>query len=74
MDDKFAKDYPEMFDMFLDMYNRINELEYHNANLRYQLEQYEKIELANETIRKFVFDNMSVINYMGKYLKDIGAI
>ncbi len=74
MDDKFAKDYPEMFDMFLNMYNRINELEYQNANLRYQLERYEKTELANGAMRKFVNDNMFVINYMDKYLRDIGAI
>lgn len=74
MDDKFVKDYPEMFDMFLNMYNRINELEYQNAKLKYYLERYEKAELANGATRKFVNDNMFVINYMDKYLKDIGAI
>ena len=74
MDDKFAKDYPEMFVSILDMYNRINELEYQNAKLKSQLEKFENIELANSTVRKFVFDKMFVINYMDKYLKDIGAI
>lgn len=74
MDDKFAKDYPEMFDMFINMYSRINELEFKNAELKYYLERYEKAELANGATRKFVNDNMFVINYMGKYLKDIGAI
>ena len=63
-----------MFDMILDMYNRINELEYQNAKLKSQLKEFENIELANGTVRKFVFDNMFVINYMDKYLKDIGAI
>lgn len=74
VDDKFAKDYPEMCDMFLNMYNRINELEYKNAELKYDLERYEKAELANGATRKFVNDNTFVIYYMGKYLKDIGAI
>ena len=74
MYDKFIKDYPEMFDMILDMYNRINELEYQNTLLKTELKQYEKAELANGATRKFVNDNMSVINYMDKYLKDIGAI
>ena len=74
MDDKFAKDYPEMFVAILDMYNRINELEYQNAKLKSQLEKFETIELANNTVRKFIFDKMFVINYMDKYLKDIGAI
>ena len=74
MDDKFAKDYPEMYDMIMDMYSRINELEYKNAELKYQLERYEKAELANGATRKFVNDNMFVIYYMGKYLKDIGTI
>lgn len=74
MDDKFAKDYPEMFDIILDMYNRINELEYQNILLKTELKQYEKAELANGATRKFVNDNMFVINYMDKYLKDIGAI
>lgn len=74
MDDKFAKDYPEMFDMFINMFNRINELEYKNAELKYDLERYAKAELANGATRKFVNDNMFVIFYMGKYLKDIGAI
>lgn len=72
--DKFAKDYPEMFDMFLNMFNRINELKEQNDYLKYQLERYEKAELANGATRKFVNDNMFVINYMDKYLKDIGAI
>ena len=74
MDDKFAKDYPEMFVAILDMYNRINELEYQNAKLKSQLEKFETIELANNTVRKFIFDKKFVINYMDKYLKDIGAI
>lgn len=74
MDDKFVKDYPEMFDIILDMYNRINELEYQNTLLKTELEQYKKAELANGATRKFVNDNMFVINYMDKYLKDIGAI
>ena len=74
MDDKFAKDYPEMYDMIMDMYSRINELEYKNAELKYQLERYEKAEVANGATRKFVNDNIFVIYYMGKYLKDIGAI
>lgn len=74
MCDKFAKDYPEMFDMFLNMYNRINELEYQNAKLKYQLEEYENVELANRSIREYVYDNMPTINYMDKYLRDIGSI
>ena len=74
MDDKFKNDYPEMFDMFINMFNRINELEYQNAKLKSQLEQFENIELSNGAIGKYVFDNMSVINYMDKYLRDIGAI
>ena len=63
-----------MFDIILDLYNRINELEYQNILLKTELKQYEKTELANEATRKFVNDNMFVINYMDKYLKDIGAI
>lgn len=74
MDDKFVNDYPGMFDIILDMYNRINELEYQNILLKTELKQYEKAELANGATRKFVNDNMFVINYMDKYLKDIGAI
>lgn len=74
MDDKFIKDYPEMFDIILDLYNRINELEYQNILLKTELKQYEKAELANGATRKFVNDNMFVINYMDKYLRDIGAI
>ena len=74
MDDRFAKDYPEMYDMIMNMYNRINELEFQNAKLKSQLERYEKAELANGATRKFVNDNMFVIYYMGKYLKDIGTI
>lgn len=74
MDDKFIKDYPKMFDIILDMYNRINELEYQNILLKTELKQYEKAELANGATRKFVNDNMFVINYMDKYLRDIGAI
>lgn len=74
MDDKFAKDYPITNDLIMELFNRINELEYKNAKLKYQLERYEKAELANGAIRKFVNDNTFVINYMGKYLKDIGAI
>ena len=45
-----------------------------NATLKYELERYEKAELANGATRKFVNDNTFVIYYMGKYLKDIGAI
>ena len=63
-----------MFDIILDMYNRINELEYQNILLKTELKQYEKAELANGATRKFVNDNMFVINYMDKYLRDIGAI
>lgn len=74
MDDKFQNDYPEMYDMFINMFNRINELEYQNAQLKSKLERYKKIELDNSAIRKFVNDNMFVINYMHKYLKDIGTI
>ena len=74
VDDKFIKDYPEMFDIILDMYNRINELEYQNILLKTELKQYKKAELANGATRKFVNDNMFVINYMDKYLRDIGAI
>lgn len=74
MDDKFAKDYPEMFDMFINLYNRINKLEDQNAILKFELERYEKAELANGATRKFVNDNTFVIYCMGKYLKDIGAI
>ena len=74
MDDKFVKDYPEIFDIILDLYNRINELEYQNILLKTELKQYEKAELANGATRKFVNDNMFVINYMDKYLRDIGAI
>lgn len=74
MCDKFATDYPEMYIIFINMFNRINELEYQNAQLKSKLERYEKAELANGAMRKFVNDNMFVINYMDKYLKDIGAI
>ena len=74
MCDKFATDYPEMYIIFINMFNRINELEYQNAQLKSKLERYEKSELANDAIRKFVNDNMFVINYMHKYLKDIGTI
>lgn len=74
MDNKFQNDYPEMYDMIINMFNRINELEYQNAKLKYDLERYEKAELANGATRKFVNDNTFVINYMDKYLKDIGAI
>ena len=70
MDDKFVKDYPEMFDIILDMYNRINELEYQNTLLKTELKQYEKAELANGATRKFVNDNTFVINYMDKYLRN----
>lgn len=63
-----------MFDIILDLYNRINELEYQNILLKTELEQYKKAELANGATRKFVNDNMFVINYMDKYLRDIGAI
>ena len=74
MDDRFAKDYPEMYYMIMNMYSRINELEYKNAELKYDLERYAKADLANQAIIKFVNDNMFVINYMDKYLRDIGAI
>ena len=74
MDDKFAKDYPKMYDTFINMFNRINELEYQNATLKYELERFEKLELANGAIRKYVNDNMRTINYMDKYLRDIGSI
>lgn len=74
VDDRFAKDYPEMYDMIMNMYSRINELEYKNAELKYDLERYAKADLANQAIIKFVNDNMFVINYMDKYLRDIGAI
>lgn len=74
MNDKFKNHYPEMYDMIMNMYSRINELEYKNAELKYDLERYAKADLANQAIIKFVNDNMFVINYMGKYLKDIGAI
>lgn len=74
MNDKFKNHYPEMYDMFINMFNRINELEFKNAELKYDLERYAKAELANQAIIKFVNDNMFVINYMEKYLKDIGAI
>lgn len=74
MDDKFAKDYPEIFDMFLNMFNRINELEYQNSILKSKLERFEEIEISNSATREFVNDNMIVIFYMGKYLRDIGAI
>lgn len=74
MDDKFINDYPEMFDIIIDLYNRINELEYQNILLKTELKQYEKAELANGATRKFVNDNMIVVFYMGKYLRDIGAI
>ena len=63
-----------MFDIILDLYNRINELEYQNTLLKTELKQYEKAELANGATRKFVNDNMFVINYMDKYLRDIGSI
>ena len=74
VDDKFQNDYPKMYDMLINMFNRVNELEYQNAKLKYDLERYEKAELANGATRKFVNDNMFVINYIGKYLRDIGAI
>ena len=74
VDDRFAKDYPEMYNMIMNMYSRINELEYKNAELKYYLERYAKADLANQAIIKFVNDNMFVINYMDKYLRDIGAI
>jgi hypothetical protein len=74
MDDKFQNDYPIINDLVMELFNRVNELEYQNAQLKYKLERYEKAELANGATRKFVNDNMFVINYMDKYLKDIGAI
>lgn len=74
VDDKFQNDYPIANDLVIELFNRVNELEYQNAKLKYQLERYEKAELANGATRKFVNDNMFVINYMHKYLKDIGVI
>ena len=74
MDEKFQNDYPKMYDMLINMFNRVNELEYKNAELKYNLERYAKADLANQAIIKFVNDNMFVINYMDKYLRDIGAI
>ena len=74
MDDKFQNDYPITNDLVMELFNRVNELEYQNAQLKSKLERYEKSEFANSAIRKFVNDNMIVIYYMGKYLKDIGAI
>lgn len=74
MDEKFQNDYPKMYDMLINMFNRVNELEFQNAELKYNLERYEKAELANGATRKFVNDNIFVINYMDKYLRDIGAI
>lgn len=74
MDDRFIKDYPKIFDVILDLYNRVNELEYQNILLKQELKQYKKAELANGATRKFINDNMFVINYMDKYLRDIGAI
>ena len=74
MDDKFQNDYPITNNLIMELFNRINELEYQNAQLKSKLERYEKSGLANDAIRKFVFDNMFVINYMDKYLRDIGAI
>ena len=74
MNDNFSNDYPIANDLVMELFNRVNELEYQNAKLKYQLERYEKAELANGATRKFVNDNMFVINYIGKYLRDIGAI
>lgn len=74
MDDKFQNDYPKMYGMFINMFNRINELEYQNAELKYELKRFEKLELANGAIRKYVNDNMRTINYIDQYLKDIGSI
>lgn len=72
--DKFKNDYPNVYSMFIAMFSRINELEYQNAKLKYQLEEYENVELANRSIREYVYDNMPTINYMDKYLRDIGSI
>lgn len=72
--DKFKNDYPNVYNMFIDMFSRINELEYQNAKLKSQLEEYENVELANRSIREYVYDNMPAINYMDKYLRDIGSI
>jgi hypothetical protein len=74
VDDKFQNDYPIANDLVMELFNRVNELEYQNAQLKLELEQYWKAELENEATRKFVYDNMFVINYMHKYLKDIGVI
>jgi hypothetical protein len=74
VDDKFQNDYPIANDLVMELFNRVNELEYQNAQLKLELERYAKAELANGATRKFVNDNMIVIFYMGKYLRDIGAI
>lgn len=74
MNDKFQDDYPITNDLVMELFNRVNELEYQNALLKSKLERCEKSELDNSAIRKFVNDNMFVIYYMGKYLKDIGTI
>lgn len=74
MDDKFQNDYPIANDLVMELFNRVNELEYQNAQLKLELERYWKAELVNGATRKFVNDNMFVINYIGKYLRDIGAI
>lgn len=72
--DKFKNDYPDVYNMFIEMFSRINELEYQNSKLKYELERFEKLESANGAIRKYVNDNMRTINYIDQYLKDIGSV
>lgn len=72
--EKFKNDYPDIYNMFIDMFSRINELEYQNAKIKYKLGQFEKLELANGAIRKYVNDNMRTINYIDQYLKNIGSV
>lgn len=74
MDDKFQNDYPITNDLVMELFNRVNELEYKIAQLKTELKRFEEIEISNSATRNFVNNNMFVIYYMGKYLKDIGAI
>lgn len=74
MDDKFKNDYPITSNLVMELFNRVNELEYQNAKLKYELERFEKLESANGAIRKYVNDNMRTINYIDQYLKDIGFV
>ena len=72
--DKFKNDYPDVYNMFIEMFGRINELEYQNSKLKYELERFEKLELSNGAIRKYVKDNMRTINYINQYLRDVGSV